>query len=215
MKKKILTILIFGVIFLGITGCGKEKIADTYELNIINDKIIEYFEKNGSIKYDNYSYNYVDEENGFVIVGLLDNSKEQQEWFRKNIVNSKYIKFEQAKPLINNEVGVSEKIDIIINNGPQTSSNPYDYIEVSQKEYNELLQYPRETFEYSIKDLIESNANNGLKGYIEALLCKEINRNFEYDFESANDYLEHYKEFLSKNNLNFNQYDEYTQTLLK
>ena len=45
MKKKILTILIFGVIFLGITGCGKEKMTDTYELNIINDKIIEYFEK--------------------------------------------------------------------------------------------------------------------------------------------------------------------------
>lgn len=109
MKKKILTILIFGVIFLGITGCGKEKMNDTYELNIINDKIIEYFEKNGSIKYDNYSYNYVDEENGFVIVGLFDNSKEQQEWFKKNIVNSKHIKFEQAKPLINNEVGVSEK----------------------------------------------------------------------------------------------------------
>ena len=109
MKKKILTILIFGVIFLGITGCGKEKMIDIYELNIINDKIIEYFEKNGSIKYDNYSYNYVDEENGFVIVGLFDNSKEQQEWFKKNIVNSKYIKFEQAKPLINNEIDVSEK----------------------------------------------------------------------------------------------------------
>ncbi len=109
MKKKILTILIFGVIFLGITGCGKEKMTDIYELNIINDKIIEYFEKNGSVKYDNYSYNYVDEENGFIIVGLFDNSKEQQEWFKKNIVNSKYIKFEQAKLLINNEVDVSEK----------------------------------------------------------------------------------------------------------
>ena len=180
------------------------------KINKVTVKTLRYYDEVGLLIPA-----YVDEENGFVIVGLFDNSKEQQEWFKKNIVNSKYIKFEQAKPLINNEVGVSEKINIIINNGPQTSSNPYDYIEESQKEYNELLQYPRETFEYSIKDLIESNANNGLKGYIEALLCKEINRNFEYDFESANDYLEHYKEFLSKNNLNFNQYDEYTQTLLK
>ena len=213
MKKIILVILLLGII--GLAGCEIKRDVSIDELNDVNNKIINYFQENGAEVYNNYSYNYVDLENGFVIVGLLDNSKEQQEWFKKNIVNSKYIKFEQSKPLINNEVGVSEKIDIIINNGPQTSSNPYDYIEVSQKEYNELLQYPRETFEYSIKDLIESNSNNGLKGYIEALLCKEINRNFEYDFESANDYLKHYKEFLSKNNLNFNQYDEYTQTLLK
>ena len=33
----------------------------------------------------------VDEENKLVIVVLVDNSKEQQEWFQKNIVNSKYL----------------------------------------------------------------------------------------------------------------------------
>ena len=96
-----------------------------------------------------------------------------------------------------------------------TSSNPFDYIKTSQKEYNELLNHPKETFEYAIKDLIETNANNGLKSYIEALLCKEINKNFKYDFESANDYLKHYKEFLQQSHSDFNNYDKYAISLLK
>lgn len=213
--KKILTILLCVIIFLVFTDLLKKKEVSIDELNSINDKIIDYFKKNGVEKYENYSYNYVDEQNKLVIVGLIDNSKEQQEWFKKNIVNSKYIKFEQGEHGTNDSLNIGEKIDIIINNGPHTSSNPYDYIKTNQKEYNELLQYPRETFEYTIKDLIETNANNGLKSYIEALLCKEINKNFEYEFESANDYLEHYKEFLMKSYSDFNNYDKYAISLIK
>lgn len=210
MKKVILTIILCGIIILKITGCTKEEVS-IEELNNINNKIVTYFQTNGAKKYDNYSYNYVDEENRLIIVGLIDNSKKQQEWFKKNIANSKYIKFEQAQPL--NNLDVSGKIDTIVNNGPQTSSNPFHYIEASQKEYDELLRHPKETFEYSIRDLIETNANNGLKSYIEALLCKEINKNFQYDFESAHDYLTQYKKFLIENS-NFNQYDEYAKSLL-
>lgn len=101
MKKTILTILVCGVMVLGLTGCIKEKEVSIDELNSINDKIIYYFQTNGAEKYDNYSYNYVDEENKIVIVGLVDNSIEQQEWFKKNIVNSKYIKFEQGNHVTN------------------------------------------------------------------------------------------------------------------
>lgn len=101
MKKTILIILVCGVMVLGLTGCIKEKEVSIYELNSINDKIIYYFQTNGAEKYDNYSYNYVDEENKIVIVGLVDNSIEQQEWFKKNIVNSKYIKFEQGNHVTN------------------------------------------------------------------------------------------------------------------
>lgn len=155
------------------------------------------------------------EKNKVVIVGLIDNSKKEQKWFKKNIVNSKYIKFEQGEKSKNTIINVSSIIDSIVNNGPHTSSNPFDYIKTSQKEYNELLNHPKETFEYAIKDLIETNANNGLKSYIEALLCKEINKNFKYDFESANDYLKHYKEFLQQSHSDFNNYDKYTISLLK
>lgn len=107
-----------------------------------------------------------------------------------------------------------KKIDTIIKNGPQTSSNPFDYVKASQKEYDELLKHPKETFEYSIKELIETDAGLGLKSYIEALLCQEINRNFEYDFETAKDYLENYKNFLENGEADFNSYDEYSKTLI-
>mgnify|MGYP004494001627 FL=1 len=49
------------------------------ELNRVNDKIIEYFQTNGVIEYDNYSYNYVDVEKMVVVVGLVDNSEKEQE----------------------------------------------------------------------------------------------------------------------------------------
>ena len=107
-----------------------------------------------------------------------------------------------------------KKIDTIIDNGSQTSSNPFDYVKASQKEYDELLKHPKETFEYSIKELIETDAGLGLKSYIEALLCQEINRNFEYDFETAKDYLENYKNFLENGEADFNSYDEYSKTLI-
>ena len=207
-------ILIFSVIFLGViitTGCSRNEKASIDELNKINDKIVEYFQTHDD--YSNFSYNYVDEASLVVVVGLVDNSKEEQSWFRKNVVDSKYINFEQGEHY-NNTFDVAKNIDIIVNNGPQMSSNPFDYIKASQKEYDELLENAKVTFEYSIKDLIETNAGNGLKSYIEALLCSEINDNFKYDFESANDYLDHYKEFLKDDN-QFNQYDEYAITLLK
>lgn len=215
MKKVILTIVWCAFMFLEFTGCIKEKKVSIDDLNSINDKIIEYFKINGVEEYNNYSYNYVDEENKLVIVGLVDSSEKEQEWFKKNIVDSKYIKFEQGEHLKDEYFDVSEKIDVIINNGPHTSSNPFDYVKISQNEYDELLNHPKETFEYAIKDLIDTDAKNGLKSYIEALLCKDINKNFEYDFESANDYLEHYKEFLTRSYSDFNEYDKYAKALLK
>lgn len=182
------------------------------ELNSINDKIIDYFQKNGATNYNNYSYNYVDEKNK-VAVGLVNNSTKGQGWFIRHVLNSKYLRFEQESLLNYEDIDVSNIIDLIVNNGPKTSSNPFDYIKNSQREYELLLNNQQETFEYAIKDLIETDAKSGLRSYIEALLCKEINKNFEYNFESADDYLEHYKAFLIKN-VDFNSYDKYAISLL-
>ena len=98
------------------------------------------------------------------------------------------------------KIDVSEKLAEIINNGPPTSSNPYDYIESSKD---------------TIKDLINTDAGNGLKSYIEALLCLKINTDFVYDFESAPDYLKNYKKYLANTDNNFSDYDKYTQEILK
>lgn len=101
MKKKILTILLCGVIGLGITGCGNEKKEVAKEdLESVNNKIIEYFQTNGIKNYENYSFNYVDEENNVVVVGLLNNSQEEQEKFKKTIVDSNLIKFVKGEKLV-------------------------------------------------------------------------------------------------------------------
>ena len=108
MKKTLFTVLICGIMVLTLTGCGSKietnddvnnVIID--ELNDINNKIIFYFNDNGTYIYDNYSYNYVDENDMVVVVGLVDNSKEEQEWFKRNIVDSKYIRFEQGNHPVN------------------------------------------------------------------------------------------------------------------
>ena len=86
----------------------------------------------------------VDEEKRIVVVELMDDSEEQQRWFKENINNSNDIIFKQGSSYILS-IDVNQKIENIINNGPQLSSNPFDYIQVSQNEYDELLKYPKET----------------------------------------------------------------------
>lgn len=112
-------------------------------------------------------------------------------------------------------INVEERINKIVESGPITSSNPFDYIKASQDIYNELLENKEETFKYAIKDLIESDAGLGLKSYIEALLCSEINKNFKYDFESAIDYLDKYREYLRVYSSNLNYYDRYAKEILE
>ena len=107
MKKiktnKLITVIAIISLMFSITGCGSKVETDNRvgnvsieKLNDINNKIIYYFNDNGTSIYDNYSYNYVDEKDMVVVVGLVNNGKEEQEWFKKNIVDSKYIRFEQG-----------------------------------------------------------------------------------------------------------------------
>lgn len=74
--------------------------ASLAELSQVNDQIIAYFQSD-NITYDNYSYNYVDELRHVVVVGLLDNSKEKQDEFRKLVVDSEYLKFEKGDRMVN------------------------------------------------------------------------------------------------------------------
>ncbi len=208
MKRKILIILISLFIIFGGTGCIQKS---SKNINSLNNSINEYFTWNPQYIGNPYVYNYVNEDENIIVVGLLNNTKEEQKWFKKAVLNSKYVKFEKAK---NVSFDVSSMLDYIVNNGPQTSSNPYDYVNASKEEYEKLLANPKETFEYVIKDLIESNASKGLRSYIEALLCIEINEGFNYDFESANDFLDNYKKYLENNNENLNEYDKYAKSLL-
>lgn len=79
----------------------KNTVTSSDELTEVNNKIIEYFTLNDVNDYENYSYNYIDGINGVVIVGLLDNSEEEQSKFRKLVVDSDLIKFEKGKRMVN------------------------------------------------------------------------------------------------------------------
>lgn len=79
-------------------NCPITKDIDTTyeELNNINNQIIKYF-TSPNPEYTNFSFNYIDEENQVIIVGLINNSKEEQTKFKKLVINSNLIKFVQGK----------------------------------------------------------------------------------------------------------------------
>ena len=97
MKKSFrsLFLIVFAfVLLLSLTGCnggGKISIDELRKLQSeITNKLEEYDD------YKNFASCGVDEENKVVIVELVDNSEEEQKWFKENINNSKYIQFEQG-----------------------------------------------------------------------------------------------------------------------
>ena len=195
-------------------------ILDTCQAYILkNSPIISHKENLGD---DNYvvkgilvdTYYCSQDENQVTVNVLFKNSKfvcpvnEQDNNHQLDDEQNKYEKLDKDTIL--------NKINSIVENGPTSSSNPYDYISKSSSIYNELVQTPKETFMYAIEDLIETDADsrNGLVSYIEAILCSNINTNFKYDFISAQDYLEKYKAFLLDGSYTYNEYDNYAKSLL-
>lgn len=63
-------------------------------------------------EYTNFAACVIDSKNKVVIVELIDNSLEQQEWFRKNIMDSIYIKFTQGGPYTTSKCN-SDRLKII------------------------------------------------------------------------------------------------------
>lgn len=106
MKKKLMIGLLITVMCFMLVGCGNNEIGggniknNKTELDKINNKIIEYFSTDNVPLKDNIGFNYVDMTNNIVIVGLKDNSKEQQEKFKELVVDSKYIKFVQGENFV-------------------------------------------------------------------------------------------------------------------
>lgn len=145
MQKKVLNILICGIMVLGITSCSnnKREVANE-ELQSVNNKIIEYFKTNGVIDYDNFTFNYVDEENKVVVVGLLDNSEKEQERFKKTIIDSDLIKFVKGEKLVD-EVENKNTIDLNpfiktynILNITKSNDNNYIYLTIRQFQEEEV-----------------------------------------------------------------------------
>ncbi len=102
MWKKILVFLMIGVTMASIVGCKNNSVSVTEEdLEKVLQEIDNYYQSD-KYKVDDYSmsFYYMDLTNMKVVVGLMDNSKEQQEGFKKNVVNSEYITFVQGRKLV-------------------------------------------------------------------------------------------------------------------
>lgn len=245
MKKKIIRIIIIIVLVLGI-GAGVvyksiEKDVTGREIFYFNT---DTNGSNDTVSYDEHFFygKILEVSSSYIIVEPNENEEERKSSDKFSVElkndNTTYKVGDNVKITYNGGINESypaqigttkielesvvkdnvlKKINSIAENGPVTSSNPFDYINASQKVYDELLNNPEETFRYAISDLIQTNANNrnGLINYIEAILCSKINTNFKYDFESASDYLEKYKEFLLKCDCIYNEYDIYAKSLLK
>ena len=104
--KKVLTIVLCVVMLVVTTGCNNEKVS-IKELNKINDKITEFYINNND-KAGNLGSHYVDEENKVVVVELINNTKEEQEKFRKEIIDSEYIKFIQGSQQDNQQIKITK-----------------------------------------------------------------------------------------------------------
>mgnify|MGYP003300002820 CR=1 FL=1 len=223
MNKKSIVIIVLAVVLLvsvlWFGGLIPKQIGKIYGTKYMNDNFpemqLEYVDIEWNKYYGDYIIKFKDKEGqdyGCVIgPKYLPISIGQG----INVIMETYQEKYTNKENLESGFDVANKIKTIISNGDQISSNPYDYINASKQEYNDLLEHPKETFEYSIKDLIDTNASNGLVSYIEAILCSKINKSFQYDFTSANDYLENYKEFLDKRDSVLNDYDTYVKSLLK
>lgn len=97
---KVIKTLICGIFLLSFISCGdKEKYEKSLTFDKVNNKIIEYFKDEDNDR-SNLSFNYIDNENNVIVVGLIDNSREKQDEFLKNIFNSKQIIFIKSKNLI-------------------------------------------------------------------------------------------------------------------
>ena len=118
MKKKFLVLFLVLVMCFSLTACKDREEGNTNNpdqqqnqqqgnnpsgtdelsnLNTITDKIIAFFQTDKAANYTNIVSYYIDAGNNKVVVELKDNSKEAQEWFKENIVNSDKIEFTKSE----------------------------------------------------------------------------------------------------------------------
>lgn len=98
--------------------CGI-KLEELENIHKIVDSKLEEYEKTNGKKYSNVAATGVDQNLNKVVITLVNNSKEEQKWFRENIYDSKYIAFEQGGPytIFSNGVSLAVKLNTITNEG--------------------------------------------------------------------------------------------------
>lgn len=109
MKKKLFSLIVCVILVLVISGCCNNiKNVSIFELKELQEQITTKISEQKN--YNNFASCSIDEKNKVVIVELVDNSEEQQKWFKKNILNSEYIKFKQGGPYTTSNVNCLESV---------------------------------------------------------------------------------------------------------
>ena len=159
--KKVLIIIMFICMIGTITGCDSDEVS-LKELNDINDKITEFYINNND-KAGNLGSHYVDEENKVVVVELIDNSSEEQEKFRKEVVDSEYIKFVQGNQQYNQQIKITKTKDCdnkVIEYYQYEEQKVYlvclDEIKLDDATLKDYFSKTYQTFDDSINNLINS-----------------------------------------------------------
>lgn len=164
--KKIFLCLLCASLLIGVTGCGNsKKVATEEDLESVNNEIIAYFQTNGTSDYENYVFNYVDEENNVVVVGLLDNSEEEQERFKETIVDSDLIKFVKSERFVN-ESDNQESEDL------KTFIRTYEILNVAESNDTNYMYLTIRQFQGEEVQTVK----------VEKALCPEIEEGKSYEF---------------------------------
>lgn len=190
--KKILTIVLCTFMLVVITGCNNEEVG-VKELNKINDKITEFYINNND-KAGNLGSHYVDEENKVVVVELINNSKEEQEKFRKEVIDSEYIKFVQGSQQDNHQIKITKTKDCdnqVIEYYQYEEQKVYlvclDEITIDGATFKDYFSKTYQTFNDSINslindmELVDTYKDGGTKLYkndsIALIKCNTIDGN--------------------------------------
>lgn len=190
--KKILTIVLCTFMLVVITGCNNEEVG-VKELNKINDKITEFYINNND-KAGNLGSHYVDEENKVVVVELINNSKEEQEKFRKEVIDSEYIKFVQGSQQDNQQIKITKTKDCnnqVIEYYQYEEQKVYlvclDEITIDGATFKDYFSKTYQTFNDSINslindmELVDTYKDGGTKLYkndsIALIKCNTIDGN--------------------------------------
>ena len=190
--KKILGIVLCVAMLVVITGCNNEEVG-VKELNKINDKITEFYINNND-KAGNLGSHYVDEENKVVVVELINNSKEEQEKFRKEVIDSEYIKFVQGSQQDNKQIKITKTKDCnnqVIEYYQYEEQKVYlvclDEITIDGATFKDYFSKTYQTFNDSINslindmELVDTYKDGGTKLYkndsIALIKCNTIDGN--------------------------------------
>lgn len=126
-------------------------------------------------KYDGVSYNFIyKREMADKLIGkdvrLFSDSTDTIKNLIDQLNNTSFESNTTSQIPKNSEI---EKYLETIMSSPKTSSNPQDYINAHDKEYDSILKMGDNALSYLLYQF-EKGSNNNLKGYIMMTLCKEL-----------------------------------------